>query len=144
VHETQPDIDYAIEAMSRYANAQKSITLEDETTVALNNETNGAKGFFLKRSLLNQIFDDLQISNDADECLFIGFALTPTNLLTEESELHLVFQKAQYIRHSETMQKRIPNPNSPLVSLLSTLPHENPEASHLSPPPGEPYTIDDH
>lgn len=138
-HQTQPDIEYANDAMSKYANAQKAITLEDGTALSLNNDTNGARGFFLKRSLLNQIFDDLQISNDADDCLFIGFALSPTNLLTEESELHLVFQKAHYIRHEEKMYKRVPNPESPLVSLLSTLPHQHPEASHFSPPPGEPY-----
>jgi hypothetical protein len=140
-HHNKVEIDYAVAAMTRYADATKKMTIQlpdgTSTEVSIENEANASRGFFLKRSLINQIIDDLHITNDPDDCLFIGFALSQP-LEDDTAQVHLVFQKANFTRHDETMHKILANKDSPLISILSTLPHEHPVASHITPPPGDP------
>ena len=137
-HGTRGDINFAMDSLHRYVGSTKKITLADGTRLKIDNNANGSKGFYLKKSLVHQILNDLQI-NDPDDCLYIGFGCTTPK--EGKSQLHLVFQKSHYLRHREVITRDFPH-----LPILSTLPHQTDEASHQMPPPGNPYTAvdDDH
>jgi hypothetical protein len=135
-HTTHDEINLAMNAMHRYGGSTKKITTAGGTRLHIDNSANGAKGFYLKKSLIHQILDDLQI-NDPDDCVFIGFGLeTPSD---GHSQVHLVFQKSHFLRHREVITRDFPH-----MPILSTLPHESGEPSHQMPPPGDPFNLDDH